>query len=417
MRFFFPDSQDQIDPSFDFQSEQRSAHRVRQRDDRYAHEVLSPAPYDGMLISKPIVDGLPGTSGKYTVAQRNRLYRQGAHSFFRLDHAGTDLTIMGDCGAFTYAKEETPVYTVDEVIDFYEGCGLDAGLAMDHVIFGYDRNLDSSPDDVPPDWKRRQELTLRLAGDFLQACDRRRVSFEPVGVAHGWSPESYADSVARLQGLGYNRLALGGMVPLKTPDIVASLETVAEVLNSKTELHLLGVTRTGYVRAFSDFGVTSFDSTSPFRQSFKDDKDNYYAGDRTYVAIRIPQVDGNTSLRKLVTAGIVDQRDARQHEKECLKRVRQYGDGTGSAEDAVKAVRRYGELIGEKKDRSEKYLETLRDRPWESCGCAVCKDIGVEVILFRGAERNRRRGFHNLSVFAERLERGLAPSAKNRTAQ
>ena len=26
----------------------------------------------------------------------------------------------------------------------------------------------------------------------------------------------------------------------------------------------------------------------------------------------------------------------------------------------------------------------------------VCKQIGVEVIIFRGADRNRRRGFHNL---------------------
>ena len=58
MRFFFPDSQDQIDPSFDFETEERSPFRVRQRDDRYAHEVLSPAPYAGMLVSKAMVDGV-----------------------------------------------------------------------------------------------------------------------------------------------------------------------------------------------------------------------------------------------------------------------------------------------------------------------------------------------------------------------
>ena len=68
MKFYFPDSQDQVDPSFDFRSEQRSIHRVRQRDDKYAHEVQTPPPYSGLLISKPIVDGLPGSSGKYTVA-------------------------------------------------------------------------------------------------------------------------------------------------------------------------------------------------------------------------------------------------------------------------------------------------------------------------------------------------------------
>ena len=57
MRFYFPDSQDQIDPSFDFDTEERSPFRIRQRDDLYAHEVLTPVPYSGMLVSKAIVDG------------------------------------------------------------------------------------------------------------------------------------------------------------------------------------------------------------------------------------------------------------------------------------------------------------------------------------------------------------------------
>ena len=57
--FFFPDSQDQIDPSYDFERESSSPDRVRQRDDRYAHEVISPAPYTGILLSKALVDG-PG---------------------------------------------------------------------------------------------------------------------------------------------------------------------------------------------------------------------------------------------------------------------------------------------------------------------------------------------------------------------
>ena len=73
MRFYFPDSQDQIDPSFDFESEVRSPYRIRQRDDLYAHEILDPCPYDGMLISKAIVDGVEGGAGKYSAQQRQRL--------------------------------------------------------------------------------------------------------------------------------------------------------------------------------------------------------------------------------------------------------------------------------------------------------------------------------------------------------
>ena len=33
------------------------------------------------------------------------------------------------------------------------------------------------------------------------------------------------------------------------------------------------------------------------------------------------------------------------------------------------------------------------------CPCEVCKAAGVEVVIFRGNNRNRRRGFHNTYVF------------------
>jgi hypothetical protein len=416
MKFFFPDSQDQVDPSFDFVTEQRSVHRVRQRDDRYAHEMMLPMPYDGILVSKPIVDGLPGVSGKYTIAQRNRLYREGARRFFRLGSGDEALKVLGDCGAFTYVREQEPVYTVDEVIDFYDGCGFDIGISVDHVVFGYNASLDTaSPDDVPEQWRFRQNLTIELAERFLASHRARRCTFEPMAVAHGWSPASYADSVARLQSVGYRRIALGGMVPLRTPDILASLKTVKAAIRRPTQLHLLGVTRTAHVRQFAAYSVTSFDSTSPFRQAFKDDKDNYYALNRTFVALRVPQADGNTKLRSRVASGAVDQRTARRLERTCLTRLRNFDLDQCEASSVVDAVASYNALVGDPKDRSEQYLATLEARPWKVCTCTVCKEIGVEVIIFRGADRNRRRGFHNLSVFAQRLNRDLAgPSTSRR---
>ena len=48
MKFFFPDSQDQIDPGFNFETEEKSEMRVRQRDDLYIHEVLGPEVIDGL---------------------------------------------------------------------------------------------------------------------------------------------------------------------------------------------------------------------------------------------------------------------------------------------------------------------------------------------------------------------------------
>ena len=50
------------------------------------------------------------------------------------------------------------------------------------------------------------------------------------------------------------------------------------------------------------------------------------------------------------------------------------------------------------------YLQVLTDQPWKSCPCSVCKGVGVEVIIFRGNNRNRRRGFHNTYVFYNQVK-------------
>jgi hypothetical protein len=49
----------------------------------------------------------------------------------------------------------------------------------------------------------------------------------------------------------------------------------------------------------------------------------------------------------------------------------------------------------------------------------VCTRLGIHVILFRGAERNRRRGFHNLYVFYRQLshEDRSSPTGGPRTRQ
>ncbi|WP_433082383.1 tRNA-guanine transglycosylase DpdA [Dactylosporangium sp. CA-052675] len=402
MKFFFPDSQDQVDPSFDFITEERDPFRVRQRDDLYAHEVLTEAPFDGILVSKAIVDGQAGSAGKYTGAQRHRLYREGAERFFRLNHGHTPLKIMGDCGAFSYVAEEYPPYTVDDVIDFYDGCGFHYGIAVDHVIFQYEPKV-SRDDERASEWRRRQEITIELAEQFWQRCKARRVDFTPLGVAQGWSPQSYADAVAALQRMGYRRIALGGMVPLKTHEILACLAGIDDVREAATQLHLLGISRCEDVPTFSRHGVTSFDSTAPFRQAFKDDRDNYHASSRTYIALRVPQVDGNAKLKARIRSGEISQAQALKLERTALSLLRQYDDDKVDVELVVEALADYSAVWDGKSDRSSQYRETLTDRPWRDCSCDLCKALGIEIMVFRGAERNKRRGFHNLYVFEQRL--------------
>jgi hypothetical protein len=406
MRFYFPDSQDQIDPSFDFLTEDGSPFRIRQRDDLYAHEILDPTPYTGMLVSKAIVDGIAGGAGRYSAQQRQRLYREGIRTFLRLDRAGGPrMDTLGDCGAFTYVRDDVPPFSVDEVIDFYERCGFDAGLSVDHVILGYEKHAPLSDELLPPEWPKRQKLTLDLAVEFLARHQERACSFEPVGVAQGWSPHSYAQAVKRLQEIGYTRIALGGLVPLKTHEILSLLSAVSEHRLPSTELHLLGVTRCENVGAFRDFGVTSFDSTSPFRQAFKDERDNYYALDRTWTALRVPQVEGNLTLMRRIQAGEIDQGVARRHEQHALSTLNVFDAGTADVEDAVKALQSYEQIYDGKRDRSAQYREVLNAAPWKRCGCQVCAQAGIHAIVFRGSERNKRRGFHNLHVFARQLAR------------
>lgn len=409
MRFFFPDSQDQIDPSFDFCTEERSILRVRQRDDLYAHEALSEPVFDGLLVSKAIVDGAPGGSGKYTLAQRQRLYRDGVRRFFRLDSKpGQAMQTMGDCGAFNYVREEAPPYTPDQVIDFYEQCGFDLGISVDHVILGYDPTADHHQDHPQrATWLARQRLTLDLAAEFLARSKSRNVRFEPIGVAQGWSPGSYASAVRELRSIGYARIAVGGMVPLKTHEILACLEQIETVRDPGIQLHLLGITRCSNITQFASFGVTSFDSTSAFRQAFKDDKDNYHTLDRTYTAVRVPQVDGNPKLKALVQAGRISQKEAAEREGACLRALRSYDSGDVPLRQTIEALLRYEELFDGRQDYAAAYSETLEDAPWKKCKCGICERAGINVILFRGSERNKRRGFHNLYVFKQRLDREL----------
>jgi hypothetical protein len=406
--FFFPDSQDQVDPGFDFRTEQWSPLRVRQRDDLYAHEIHDAPPYDGMLISKTIVDGLGG-AGRYTAAQRHRLFRLGVHDFFRLNRPDTQLMALGDCGAFSYVRHEDPPYSVDEVLDFYENCGVDLGISVDHVILGYDADADFN-DEEDPEWSRRQQLTLRLASEFLKRHSERGCSFVPLGVAQGWSPGSYAYAVDRLQELGYTRIALGGLVPLKTDQILACLAAIDAVRHESTKLHLLGVTRTDEVQRFTGHGVTSFDSTTPLRQAFKDDKDNYYTLDRHYVAVRVPAVEGNAKLAARIRAGQLDQREAQRLERRALDSLDAYDRGRASSTKAVNAVIAYERFLDNGKDRADDYRETLDAAPWKSCPCPICGKAKVHVALFRGTERNKRRGFHNLFVFNCMLQGRLVAS-------
>jgi hypothetical protein len=423
MKFFFPDAHELVDPDYDFSRKHAPPRGVGQQEGKYAHELLDPAPYDGILLSRGVIQGKGSDAdgrfrdAKYKLSEQQRLFRVGAREFFRAGKR--PLLFMGDCGAFSYRSEPEPPYTVDGVIGYYDTCRVDWGVSVDHVILGYDAQLDGGlfgADAVPEDWTKRQEITITLAAEFLRKIRAGRYTFEPIGAAQGWSPKSYALCVSELQKMGYRRIALGGMVALKSAEVLEVLAGLTEVRHSETELHLLGLNRMDHVAAFRSYGVTSIDSTSPLAQAFKDDRDNYYAPTRTYSAVRVRIADPKVTreLRQLMATGTLTQTDALRLEDEAWAAILGYAERRISLDDALAAVMRYEKPFDTDPGNAARYREALLDRPWEKCGCAICTTIGIHCVLFRGAERNRRRGFHNLYVMYHELQTALV--AEVRTA-
>ena len=163
------------------------------------------------------------------------------------------------------------------------------------------------------------------------------------------------------------------------------------------------MTRLESIRQFSELGVTSFDSTSPLRQAFKEDYDNYYMADRRYTAIRVPQVDVNLKLKKRILAGEVEQSEALRLEQACLDGLRKFDQRRFRRDELVQLLGEYQQLFDPRRDYSGEYERLLKDRPWKECPCSVCQSLGIHVVIFRGAERNRRRGFHNVFVTYQQL--------------
>ena len=128
--------------------------------------------------------------------------------------------------------------------------------------------------------------------------------------------------------MGYKYLALGGMVPLKSPQIMSALNAVRSEIPKDVELHILGFAKSDDLNQFIGKGINSIDTTSPLLRAFKDNKNNYYLktddGYQYYCAIRVPQALVNANLKKLVNSGSLDLEKAITLERQTLKEIRSY---------------------------------------------------------------------------------------------
>jgi hypothetical protein len=425
MKFLYSDTHDYVDPGYDFENDRNAPKRRRYWDDAYAHQMMSPTPYDGLLVAMSAVRKAPGVANskvRYSTAEEQRLLRDGARKFLRLDAPEyKDAMVMGDCGAFAYVDQEKPAFSPMEVFEFYADAGFTHGVSPDHIIFACDTGnppLEAMNRDV----RYRYELSLENAREFMRICRAEGMPFVPMGAVQGWSPHSIAQAAKQLEDMGYRYLAIGGLVPLKVDVIHKVLLALRDTIKPETDIHLLGFAKADSIQDFTGYGITSFDSTSPLIRAFMDEKANYYmpnsdGGLDYYAAVRIPQAVENSRLMRGIKQGIFNAEDLQKREAIALTALRMFDKEKETLEATVEAIMDYQQFLtldgdSDKHQKSlkktkERVERTLKDAPWKRCGCDICLDIGVDVIIFRSANRNRRRGFHNLGVYHQHVQRIL----------
>lgn len=428
MKFLYSDTQDYVDPGYDFLNDRSQPGHERYWDDQYAHEIMSPPPYDGLLVSMSAIrqaTGVASSKVRYSTSEEQRMLRGGARKFLRYDAPRfKDAMLMGDCGAFAYVEHESPAYRPEEVVDFYTDAEFTHGVSPDHIIFDFDTS-NPPPDAVSDAIRKRYDITQDNAREFLKLTRQEGMPFEPMGAVQGWSPKSMAQAAKSLEKMGYRYLAIGGLVPLKVDAIHLVLQELRGAIKPETNVHLLGFAKADHIHEFVQYDITSFDSTSPLIRAFKDAKRNYYlaspSGGLTYYsAIRIPQAIENPRLMQGIKRGIFRAEDLQRREQLALTTLRALDSGKASESSALDAVMDYqrflllgdDKLTGDKLDREltkmrEMNLRTLQDRPWQQCSCDICQKAGVDVIIFRASNRNKRRGFHNLGVYHQHVQKTL----------
>lgn len=393
MKYFIPEWDDRVDPDYDFIRDLSTEGRDPYTHDVYAHEIYDTPNYDGVLISKIIIE--------QNKTKKARIEEVGVHDFIRFNNGRP---IMGDCGAFGYIDEEEPPFETKEILDYYQRLGFDIGVSIDHLIVGkYAADVTER--------NRRYYLTRANADAFLREYRAGGYTFLPSGIAQGWDPASYRDSVACLIEMGYQHICLGGLVRTNTKDIIEILKACKPLIPDYLQLHLFGIARADALEPFRKLGVSAMDSASHLRRAWLGSNSNYFALDgQKYAAIRVPPVDGHgIRVKKMVAEGRGTIEQFRQLETGALTALRDYDKGTLSLDDTLAAVLEYDRFIGDDRDVHEAlYRKVLEDKPWKKCGCEICRNIGIDVIIFRGNNRNRRRGFHNTYVFYKQLK-GLYP--------
>ena len=278
---------------------------------------------------------------------------------------------------------------------------FDFGASVDHIPVASVVRDGQRVEFTREERQARVDVTRENASQFIDSAKARKVAFTPVGTIQGLVPQDFAKSVQDYYEFGYRHMAIGGLVPRKTKEVETIVKTVmaaVEELPERPWIHLFGVYRPKLQAIFRELKVDSFDSASYFRKSWLRSDQNYLGADgHWYAAIRVPMTSDGRTRKRLIEAN-ADIERLEQQEREALKLLSQYDRervSLGEVLDAVLAYDRNLARSSETKSMLEKYKRTLTKRPWRECKCNFCEELGIHMLIFRGSNRNKRRGAHN----------------------
>jgi hypothetical protein len=389
LSYFIPEWDDYVDPGFDFEHDIHSGGTGDWSNEVYAHQMYSEPNYDGILISKVVAED--------NKKKKERINRLGVHRFLRVPR---EFPIMGDCGAFGYISETVPPYTTEEILDYYTRLDFDFGVSIDHLIVTATES----------EKKARYDLTVENAAEFLKEHRRAKLPWTPIGAVQGWDAKSYAAAAKKYVAMGYDYIALGGLVRTSTPEILEILQQVHKVVPPTVKMHLFGLARIASMKAFADLGVRSVDSASLLRRAWMGTGQNYLSMDgKFYTAIRVPEAGKSFRAKRMVSEGRASLPVVERLEAKCMDALIRFEADEIQVEEVLDSLEEYDNLITPDRPPTRELLrETLEARPWRSCACDICRRDGIQVVIFRGNNRNRRRGFHNTYVFYRLLQQALA---------
>ena len=409
MKYFIPDWEDRIDPNFDFENDFKQTQKSDSYTGRvYAHEIFENPPYHGILISLGIFQNklrLENSNSQPSIRGFTSI-----KEYLRID-CTKPLKVMGDCGAFSYVNRDKGPFSVTKTADLYDALDFDLGISLDHLVVKSIVGENGEKVDLSEDeQEQRRKLSLDNAEKFLKYCQKKKYSFIPIGAAQGLSAESYIDSVDKLIEMDYKYIALGGLIRYTTAQVEEIVTEVMEKVISRKQppikVHLLGILRPQLLGKFQQFGITSFDSASYLRKAWLRSSMNYFGTDMNwYSAIRVPY-SWNPNIRVSAEKQGISSDELERMERDALTALKGYAKSQEELDATLKVVLEYDRLLfrtSEKMDLEEKYKKTLQSRIWEQCSCEICKGVGFDIMIFRGTNRNKRRGFHNVKMFYNRI--------------